>query len=195
VPGFASPGQMSRLRMRGTAELRHRRFEKLEAGHLSCPTAAPPEVATFRTTSSAHQGVDFAREAINESARGTARNGAVRARNRGRLLAAEAREARPAPISSGSKHVESPSTLHGQCRVWSTMAVRSSVAGGGGTLKGGGALWRGGARSSSGLATTGVDDDRGDIYTEGRRLRGSAFKAYLRSARRGRGVPSVATSR
>jgi hypothetical protein len=166
--------QMSRLEEERASEIALASGEKLEAG-IFVSYGAPPEVATFEDHIFGPIKVSIA-EKINESARGTARNGGVRARIEAVLAAERARLGRPDLVCPLHVSVSQPLSMNVPEVV--AMAVRSSVAGG--DLQGAEAILGGVVREFvAGLAHQGVDDDRGDIYNGGAAVSEDALKAYL----------------
>ena len=170
----ALQGEMSRLEEERASEIALASGEKLEAG-IFVSYGAPPEVATFEDHIFGQIKVSIA-EKINESARGTARNGGVRARVEAVLAAERAQRGRPDLVCPLHVSVSQPLSMAVPEVV--AMAVRSSVAGG--DLEGAEAILGGVVREFvAGLAHQGVDDDRGDIYNGGAAVSEDALKAYL----------------
>src|SRR5207302_3369414 len=101
--------------------------EKLEAG-IFISFGAAPEVATFEDHIFGQIKVSIA-EKINESARGTARNGGVRARVDAHLAAERARVGKPGLICPLHVAVSQPLSRPVPADV--ELAVRRSVATGG----------------------------------------------------------------
>ena len=166
--------QMSRLEEERASEIALASGEKLEAG-IFVSYGAPPEVATFEDHIFGQIKVSIA-EKINESARGTARNGGVRARIEAVLAAERAKRGRPDLVCPLHVSVSQPLSMAVPEVV--AMAVRSSVAGG--DLEGAEAILGGVVREFvAGLAHQGVDDDRGDIYNGGAAVSEDALNAYV----------------
>ena len=166
--------QMSRLEEERASEIALASGEKLEAG-IFVSYGAPPEVATFEDHIFGPIKVSIA-EKINESARGTARNGGVRARIEAVLAAERARRGLPDLVCPLHVSVSQPLSMAVPEVV--AMAVRSSVAGG--DLQGAESILGGVVREFvAGLAHQGVDDDRGDIYNGGAAVSEDALKAYV----------------
>jgi len=168
--------EMSRLEEERASEIALASGEKLEAG-IFVSYGAPPEVATFEDHIFGPIKVSIA-EKINESARGTARNGGVRARIEAVLAAERARQGRPDLVCPLHVSVSQPLSMAVPEVV--AMAVRSSVAVG--DLQGAEAILGGVVREFvAGLAHQGVDDDRGDIYNGGAAVSEDALKAYVQA--------------
>jgi hypothetical protein len=166
--------EMSRLEEERASEIALASGEKLEAG-IFVSYGAPPEVATFEDHIFGQIKVSIA-EKINESARGTARNGGVRARVEAVLAAERAKRGRPDLVCPLHVSVSQPLSMAVPEVV--AMAVRSSVAGG--DLEGAEAILGGVVREFvAGLAHQGVDDDRGDIYNGGAAVSEDALNAYV----------------
>jgi hypothetical protein len=148
---------MSRLEEERASEIALASGEKLEAG-IFVSYGAPPEVATFEDHIFGQIKVSIA-EKINESARGTARNGGVRARIEAVLAAERATRGRSDLVCPLHVSVSQPLSMAVPEVV--AMAVRSSVAGG--DLEGAEAILGGVVREFvAGLAHQGVDDARGE---------------------------------
>lgn len=148
--------------------------EKLEAG-IFISYGAPPEVATFEDHIFGPIKVSIA-EKINESARGTARNGAVRARVEALLAAERARLG--APALTCPLHVGVFQPLSMPVPADAEILVRRSLAQG--DLESAETVLSGVAREF--VARLAGDDrapDRGDIYNGGAALSGEALKAYM----------------
>ena len=166
--------EMSRLEEERASEVALASGEKLEAG-IFVSYGAPPEVATFEDHIFGQIKVSIA-EKINESARGTARNGGVRARTEAMLAAERARLGRPNLVCPLHVSVSQPLSMAVPEVV--ALAVRRSVAGG--DLVGAEAILGGVVREFvAGLAHQGVDDDRGDIYNGGAAVSEDALNAYV----------------
>src|SRR5205823_1285052 len=166
--------EMGRLEDEREAEIARAKGEELEAG-IFISYGAAPEVATFEDHIFGQIKVSIA-EKINESARGTARNGGVRARTEAMLAAERARLGRPNLVCPLHVSVSQPLSMAVPEVV--ALAVRRSVAGG--DLVGAEAILGGVVREFvAGLAHQGVDDDRGDIYNGGAAVSEDALNAYV----------------
>jgi hypothetical protein len=148
--------------------------EKLEAG-IFISYGAAPEVATFEDHIFGQIKVSIA-EKINESARGTARNGGVRARVDAILAAERVRLEKPWLACPLSVAVSQPLSMPVPADV--ELAVRRSVAMG--DLDGAETVLSGAVRDFvARLASQDVSEDRGDIYNGGAALSEEALKAYV----------------
>ena len=148
--------------------------EKLEAG-IFISFGAAPEVATFEDHIFGQIKVSIA-EKINESARGTARNGGVRARVDAILESERKRLGRPAlacPL-----HVLVSQQLSMPVPPEVALAVRRSLSGG--DRDSAETVLSGVVREFvDGLASQEMHDDRGDIYNGGVALSEDALEAYV----------------
>lgn len=148
--------------------------EKLEAG-IFVSFGAAPEVATFEDHIFGQIKVSIA-EKINESARGTARNGGVRARVDALLSAERARLGKPGLTCPLSVAVSQPLSMPVPPDL--ELAVRRSVAGG--DLDGAETILNGAVRDFvARLASQESFEDRGDIYNGGAAVSEEALKAYV----------------
>jgi hypothetical protein len=148
--------------------------EKLEAG-IFISYGAAPEVATFEDHIFGQIKVSIA-EKINESARGTARNGGVRARIDAILAAERARLGRPGLACPFLVSVSQPLSMPLGAEV--EMTVRRCVAAG--DLEAAQAVLAGTTHDFvARLAAQDSADDRGDIYNGGAAVSEEALKAYL----------------
>ena len=156
--------------------------EKLEAG-IFVSFGAAPEVATFDDPVFGQIKVSIA-EKINESARGTARNGGVRARVDAILASERARMGKPALACPLAVAVSQPLSMPVPADV--ELAVRRSVAQG--DLEGAETVLNGAVRDFvARLATREAFEDRGDIYNGGAAVSEEALKAYVEA----RGTESI----
>ena len=148
--------------------------EKLEAG-IFISYGSAPEVATFEDHIFGQIKVSIA-EKINESARGTARNGGVRARVEALLAAERSRLGKPSLVCPLSVAVSQPLSMPVPPDV--ELAVRRSVAGG--DLEGAETVLNGAVRDFvARLASQESFEDRGDIYNGGAAVSEEALKAYV----------------
>jgi class 3 adenylate cyclase len=172
-------GELARLEDDREAELSLARGEKLEAG-IFISFGAAPEVATFEDAVFGAIKVAIA-EKINESARGTARNGGVRARVDS--LVAQARLTRGKPELSCPFHVLIGQPLSIPVSPETEAAIRLCLKRG--DTKGAEALLGEGVRGLiSRLSSERKSEAFGDIYNGGAALSEEALRAYV-SARRG----------
>jgi hypothetical protein len=150
--------------------------EKLEAG-IFVSYGAAPEVATFEDHIFGPIKVSIA-EKINESARGTARNGGVRARVDALLTAERARRGNPSLICPLHVAVSQPLSMAVPADV--ELAVRRSVAGG--DLEGAETILGSTVRDFvARLASEESFEDHGDIYNGGAAVSEEALKAWIDS--------------
>jgi hypothetical protein len=171
--------EMARLDDERAGEIALATGEKLEAG-IFVSYGAAPEVATFEDHIFGQIKVSIA-EKINESARGTARNGSVRARVEAALTAERARLGRPGLICPLHVSVSQPLSIAIPEDV--AVAVRRSLAGG--DMEGAETVLGGVVRDFVGrLASEEMHEDRGDIYNGGAAISEDALRAYV-AARRG----------
>ena len=148
--------------------------EKLEAG-IFISYGAAPEVATFEDHIFGQIKVSIA-EKINESARGTARNGGVRARVDAMLAAERARLGRADLLCPLAVAVSQPLSMPIPADV--ELAVRHSVAMG--DLDGAETVLTSEVRYFiARLAADPGRDDRGEIYNGGAAVSEEALKAYF----------------
>jgi hypothetical protein len=172
-------GALARLEDDRESELSLARGEKLEAG-IFISFGAAPEVATFEDAVFGAIKVAIA-EKINESARGTARNGGVRARVDS--LVAQARLSRGKPELSCPFHVIIGQPLVIPVSPETEAAVRLCLKRG--DAKGAEALLGEGVRGLiSRLSSERPSEAFGDIYNGGAALSEEALHAYV-AARRG----------
>jgi hypothetical protein len=167
-------GELVRLEDERTTELALVSGEKLEAG-IFISYGAAPEVATFEDAVFGPIKVSIA-EKINESARGTARNGAVRARVDAMLAAERLRRGRPELICPLTVAIAEPLTMpvSGAAEV----AVRRCLAAG--DLEGAETVLAEPVRDFvAKLASQGQEGDRGDIYNGGAAISEEALRAYI----------------
>jgi hypothetical protein len=170
----ALEAELSRLEEERASEIALASGEKLEAG-IFVSYGAPPEVATFEDHIFGQIKVSIA-EKINESARGTARNGGVRARVEAVLASERARLGRPGLVCPLHVSVSNPLSMPVPEEV--AAAVRTSLAGG--NLQGAEAVLRGVVREFvARLASQEIYDDRGDIYNGGAAVSEDALNAYV----------------
>jgi hypothetical protein len=152
--------------------------EKLEAG-IFVSYGAAPEVATFEDHIFGQIKVSIA-EKINESARGTARNGGVRARVEASLARERARLGRPGLVCPLHVSVSQPLSMAVPEDV--AIAVRRSLAGG--DVEGAETVLTGVVRDFVGrLAAEEMHEDRGDIYNGGAAISEDALRAYIAARR------------
>ena len=148
--------------------------EKLEAG-IFVSFGAAPEVATFDDPIFGQIKVSIA-EKINESARGTARNGGVRARVDAMLDSERSRLGQSALVCPLAVAVSQPLSMPVPADV--ELAVRRSLAQG--DLDGAETVLNGVVRDFvARLATQEAYEDRGDIYNGGAAVSEEALKAYV----------------
>ena len=148
--------------------------EKLEAG-IFISYGAAPEVATFEDHIFGQIKVSIA-EKINESARGTARNGGVRARVDAILAAERARLGQPGLVCPLHVAVSQPLSMPVPADV--ELAVRRSVAGG--DLEAAETVLAGAVRDFvARFAAQDNPEDRGDIYNGGAAVSEEALKGYV----------------
>jgi hypothetical protein len=172
----ALKAEMARLKDEREREIALATGEKLEAG-IFVSFGAAPEVATFEDHIFGHIKVSIA-EKINESARGTARNSAVRARVDTVLAAERARLGKPALICPLQVSVSQQLSMPVPPEV--ALAVHRSLAQG--DLEGAETVLSGVVREFvGGLATQEMHEDRGDIYNGGAALSETALKAYVKA--------------
>ncbi|MFN2547130.1 MAG: hypothetical protein ABR567_06850 [Myxococcales bacterium] len=170
----ALEAQRQRLEDQREAELSLASGEKLEAG-IFVSFGAAPEIATFEDDIFGQIKVSIA-EKINESARGTARNGGVRARVDAILAAERARRGQPSLVCPLSVAVSQPLSMPIPADV--ELAVRRSVAGG--DFDSAETVLNGVVRDFvARLASQESYEDRGDIYNGGAALSEEALKAYV----------------
>src|SRR6266446_5216259 len=174
----ALQGEMSRLEEERASEIALASGEKLEAG-IFVSYGAPPEVATFEDHIFGQIKVSIA-EKINESARGTARNGGVRARIEAVLAAERAKLGRPDLVCPLHVSVSQPLSMAVPEDV--AVAVRRSLAGG--DVEGAETVLTGVVRDFVGrLASEEMHEDRGDIYNGGAAISEDALRAYIAARR------------
>ena len=148
--------------------------EKLEAG-IFISFGAAPEVATFEDHIFGQIKVSIA-EKINESARGTARNGGVRARVDAHLAAERARVGKPGLICPLHVAVSQPLFMPVPADI--ELAVRRSMADG--DLEGAETVLAEAVRDFvARLARQDHAEDRCDIYNGGAAVSEEALKAYM----------------
>ena len=148
--------------------------EKLEAG-IFISYGAAPEVATFEDHIFGQIKVSIA-EKINESARGTARNGGVRARVDAILQTERAKRGKPGLTCPLLVSVSQPLSMPLGAEV--EMTVRRCI--GQGDLAAAEAVLSGSVRDFvARLASTEMSEDRGDIYNGGAAVSEEALKAYV----------------
>ena len=148
--------------------------EKLEAG-IFISFGAAPEVATFEDAVFGPIKVSIA-EKINESARGTARNGGVRARVDALLAGERTRQAKPGLVCPLSVAVSQPLSM--PIPADAEAAVRRALSGG--DARAAEELLRTTVRDFVGrLGAQEGDGDRGDIYNGGAALSEEALMAYV----------------
>ncbi len=170
----AIEAEMQRLEDERQSEISRATGEKLEAG-IFLSYGAAPEVATFEDHIFGHIKVSIA-EKINESARGTARNGGVRARIEAVLDAERARLEKPALICPLNVWVSQPLSMPIPPDV--ELAARRSIADG--DLEGAETVLGGAVRDFvARLAAEDASEDRGDIFNGGVALSEDALHAYV----------------
>ena len=170
----ALEAQRQKLEDHRESELALASGEHLEAG-IFVSYGAAPEVATFEDHIFGQIKVSIA-EKINESARGTARNGGVRARVDAILAAERARLGKPSLVCPLGVAVSQPLSMPVPADV--ELAVRRSVATG--DLDGAETVLNGAVRDFvARLASQETFEDRGDIYNGGAALSEEALKAYV----------------
>ena len=148
--------------------------EKLEAG-IFISYGAAPEVATFEDHIFGQIKVSIA-EKINESARGTARNGGVRARVDAMLAAERARRGQPGLVCPLQVAVSLPLSMPVPPEV--ELAMRRSLSQG--DLAAAEANLTAAVRDFvSRVAAEDLAEDCGDIYNGGAALSEEALKAYV----------------
>ena len=153
--------------------------EKLEAG-IFISFGAAPEVATFEDSVFGVIKVSIA-EKINESARGTARNGSVRARIDALLAHERARLGKPDLVCPLAVAISQPLAM--PITGDAEMAVRHSLAAG--DVEGAERVLSESVRDFvAKLASQETSGDRGDIYNGGAAISEEALHAYV-AARRG----------
>ncbi|HUJ26822.1 MAG TPA: hypothetical protein VLW85_12435 [Myxococcales bacterium] len=166
--------EQHRLQDEREAEVALATGEKLEAG-IFISYGAAPEVATFEDHIFGQIKVSIA-EKINESARGTARNGGVRARVDALLQAERARLGKPGLICPLQVVVSQPLSM--PLGAEAEMTVRRCIAGG--DLAAAEAVLSGTVRDFvARLAAQDLGEDRGDIYNGGAAVSEEALKAYV----------------
>jgi hypothetical protein len=166
--------QRQRLEDQREAELALASGEKLEAG-IFVSFGAAPEIATFEDHIFGPIKVSIA-EKINESARGTARNGGVRARVDAILAAERARLGKPSLVCPLAVAVSQPLSMPIPADV--ELAVRGSIANG--DMESAETILNGAVRDFvARLASQETYADRGDIYNGGAALSEEALKAYV----------------
>ena len=170
----ALEAEVQRLEDEREIELSLASGEKLEAG-IFVSFGAAPEVATFDDPIFGQIKVSIA-EKINESARGTARNGGVRARVDAILASERARLGKPELVCPLAVAVSQPLSMQVTADV--ELAVRRSLAQG--DLDGAETVLHGAVRDFvARLATQEVYEDRGNIYNGGAAVSEEALKAYV----------------
>ncbi|GAC1598750.1 MAG: hypothetical protein NVS4B10_09430 [Myxococcales bacterium] len=166
--------ELARLEDERESELALARGEKLEAG-IFISFGAAPEVATFEDAVFGAIKVAIA-EKINESARGTARSGGVRARIDS--LVAQARHARGRPDLTCPFHVLIGQSLSipvsPETEAAVRLALRRGEAGGAEAL-----LGEGVRALLAKLAAEQPSEAFGDIYNGGAALSEEALRAYV----------------
>ena len=166
--------EQQRLEEERESELLLASGEKLEAG-IFVSFGAAPEVASFEDSVFGVIKVSIA-EKINESARGTARNGSVRARIDALLAHERARLGKPELVCPLSVVVSQPLAMpiSGDAE----MAVRRSLAAG--DIDGAETVLAESVRNFvAKLASQEASGDRGDIYNGGAALSEEALRAYV----------------
>src|SRR6267142_792253 len=168
--------EMSRLEEERASEIALASGEKLEAG-IFVSYGAPPEVATFEDHIFGQIKVSIA-EKINESARGTARNGGVRARMEALLAAERELLGRPDLVCPLQVWMAQPLSMPVPEHV--VTSVRRSLSEG--DLKAAetalGALLK---QFVARVASEQMADDRGDIYNGGAAISEDALRAYVQA--------------
>jgi len=148
--------------------------EKLEAG-IFISFGSAPEVATFEDHIFGQIKVSIA-EKINESARGTARNGSVRARMEAVLDAERARLRQPQLTCPLLVSISQPLSMPLPADV--ELAMRRSLAEG--DVEGAETVVGAAVRDFvARLASEEASDDRGDIYNGGVAVSEEALRAYM----------------
>jgi hypothetical protein len=166
--------EMSRLEGEREAEIALAQGERLEAG-IFISYGAAPEVATFEDHIFGSIKVSIA-EKINESARGTARNGGVRSRTEAILAAERAQLGRPTLVCP--LHVAVSQQLSVPVPADASAAIRSAL--GQGDMDAAATVLGGVMRDFLGkLDWQQMHDDRGDIYNGGAALSEDALEAYV----------------
>ena len=156
------------------AELSLASGEKLEAG-IFISYGAAPEVATFEDSVFGAIKVSIA-EKINESARGTARNGSVRDRVDAMLAHERARLGKPDLTCPLQVAISQPLAIH--ITGGAEMAVRRSLAAG--DLEGAETVLAGSVRDFvARLSAQESGGDSGDIYNGGAAISEEALTAYV----------------
>ncbi len=170
----ALEGERQKLEDEREAEISLATSEKLEAG-IFVSYGAAPEVATFEDHIFGQIKVSIA-EKINESARGTARNGGVRARVDALLASERARLGKPSLVCPLSVAVSQPLSMPLPPDV--ELAVRRCVATS--DLDGAETVLGGAVRDFvARLASQESYEDRGDIYNGGAAVSEEALRAYV----------------
>jgi hypothetical protein len=167
-------GELSRLEEERQSEIALAAGEKLEAG-IFISYGAAPEVATFDDHVFGSIKVAIA-EKINESARGTARNGGVRARVDALVNQARASQGRPALSCPFAVSVAQPLSI--PVPPEAEMAVRGCLEDGdsaGAELM----LQESVRQFLARLAQEAGDSGGGDIYNGGAALSEEALRAYV----------------
>ena len=175
---LALSAQFKAMQDEREAEIALVKGEKLEAG-IFISYGAAPEVATFEDHVFGHIKVSIA-EKINESARGTARNGSVRARLDRLLAQARARTRRKDLICPFAVSISQPLTIsvHGETEA----ALRDSLSRG--DVDGAEQALATPVREFVGrLASQAHLEDRGDIYNGGAAISDEALQAYMEARR------------
>ena len=172
----ALQAELSRLEDERASEIALASGEKLEAG-IFVSYGAPPEVATFEDHIFGQIKVSIA-EKINESARGTARNGGVRARMEALLAAERELLGRPDLVCPLQVWMAQPLSMPVPEQV--VTSVRRSLSEG--DLKAAEKALAALVRPFvARLASEAMDDDRGDIYNGGAAVSDDALKAYVQA--------------
>jgi hypothetical protein len=170
----ALEGEVAKLEDERESEISLASGEKLEAG-IFVSFGAAPEVATFEDHIFGPIKVSIA-EKINESARGTARNGGVRARVDAMLATERARLGEPGLVCPLSVAVSQPLLMTVPAAI--EQAVRRCLAQG--DLDGAETVLNEAVRDFvARLASQEPYEDRGDIYNGGAALSEEALKAYV----------------
>jgi hypothetical protein len=166
--------ELGKLEEERESELSLASGEKLEAG-IFVSFGAAPEVATFEDSVFGAIKVSIA-EKINESARGTARNGSVRARVDALLAHERARLGKPELVCP--LHVSVSQPLAMPITGAAEMAVRRSLAAG--DIEGAETVLAESVRDFvAKLASQEASGDRGDIYNGGAAVSEEALHAYV----------------
>ena len=166
--------ELGKLEEERESELSLASGEKLEAG-IFVSFGAAPEVATFEDHIFGQIKVSIA-EKINESARGTARNGGVRARVDAMLASERTRLGKPGLVCPLSVAVSQPLLMTVPAEI--EQAVRRCLAQG--DLDGAETVLNEAVRDFvARLASQESYEDRGDIYNGGAALSEEALKAYV----------------